>query len=113
MGTFDTIMAQQAPATHQHLTIIAKIRFQPMDDSVHKATLSIIDADGKPIMPPVVQDFPVHFGETQRSKLGNLIFHINNLRLPEFGEYRVDLSIGGEPLGDLPLYFSQLPQRPK
>jgi len=113
MGTFDTVMAKDAPVAHRHLTIIAKLRFQPSDESIHKAAISFIDADGKPVMPPVVQDFPVHFGETQRSKVGNLILNINNLKLPRFGEYRVDLAVDGKPLGELPLYFVQIAERPK
>jgi len=113
LGTFDTVFAKQAPAAHRHLTIIAKLRFQASDAAGHKASISFIDADGKPVMPPVVQDFPVHFGESQRSKVGNLILSINGLKLPRFGEYRVDLTVDGNPLGELPLYFVQIPQRTK
>ena len=46
-----------------------------------------------------------------RTVTSHLVILIQQLRLPKFGEYSIDLAIDGRQLGSLPLYVSQL-ERP-
>jgi|ERR1700733_8717954 len=107
MGVFDVVWAKSAPASHPHLTVIARIRFTPSEQGNHKIKVLFIDADGKAIMQPLGSEFPVALAKNDRAKIGTFIFDINALTFPKFGEYRADLTADEHQLGAIPIYFEQ------
>ncbi|HLX69972.1 MAG TPA: hypothetical protein VKV04_10130, partial [Verrucomicrobiae bacterium] len=68
LGAFDTIIAQQIPATHPQCSIALRVTFSHEDEGAHKLRFNFVDADGHFIMPGI--DLPTevvlpgdsHFG---------------------------------------------------
>jgi hypothetical protein len=112
LGMFEGLRAPSVPASHPHCTILARIRFYPTEAATHKVSISITDEDGKPIIQPLIKDVPVHFPGEVRSMIFNMLFNINGLRLPKFGEYAVNLVVNGEQKSSTPLYLSELRRQP-
>jgi len=112
LGMFEGIAAPSVPVVHQHLTVLARIRFDPTEVGTHKVCVSITDEDGKPLVQPPVQDIPVQFYGEMKSMILNLIFSLNGLRFQKFGEYAVNLVVNLEQKSSTPLYLSQFVRRP-
>lgn len=110
LGAFDTIYAQTIPAVHRACSIVLRMRFSRIEEGEHKIRISFIDVDGKNIVPPMDGQVDVAMGEDQTSKAINLILNMQGLKLPHFGEYRVDLAIDGRQEAALPLFLKEMKQ---
>lgn len=106
LGAFDTIYAQHLPVTHP-CAIALRFTFGHEDEGERKLRLSFVDADGRSIMPevleisvPVVLPLDCHFGTR------NFIIH-QALRLENAGLYSIDLRLDGEPQTSIPLLVKQ------
>jgi hypothetical protein len=111
LGAFDTIYAQQMPALHPQCAVALRITFSAGDEGKHSLQLNFMDADGRSIMPnfppvtvEVVLPEDIHFVTR------NFIVNIQQLKLPEFGLYSVDVRIDGQSQASIPLSVKNLPQ---
>jgi len=107
-GAFDRILAKEFPHTFPHLTVYARVRFEPIEEATHQVRISFMDEDGKAVIPPLVGQIGVRFGDNGRTQVMNLVLQTSNVKLPKPGEYRVDFAVGGIQLGSLPLYVDQI-----
>ncbi|MGH7976152.1 MAG: DUF6941 family protein, partial [Limisphaerales bacterium] len=57
LGAFDTVFAQEFPATHPQCTVALRVSFMPGDEGKRKVSLKFINADGQPIMQQI--DMPM------------------------------------------------------
>lgn len=110
LGAFDSVSAAEAPYTISHCAIVARMRFQRIEEGHHKLRVTLADQDGKMIMPNVDGQIGVQFNEMAQSATFNLVMQINGLKLTQFGEYTLDLAVDGVHQGSLPLYFIKSPQ---
>jgi hypothetical protein len=108
LGAFDTIYAQTVPTVHRSCSIALRVRFSKIEEGEHKIRISFIDVDGKNIVPPMDGQIDVAFSDEQASKAINLILNMQGLKLPHFGEYRVDLAIDGRQESALPLFLKEM-----
>ena len=53
----------------------------------------------------------VSFQLGQRTVTSHFVMVIQQIRLPKFGEYTIDLAVDGRQLGSIPLYVTQV-ERP-
>jgi len=104
LGAFDTICAQQLPATHPQCSVALRVTFGSGDEGTHTVRLNFVDADGRSIMPdfppiPVVVTLPehMHFGSR------NVIVNFQNLKFDKPGLYSIDVSVDDQPLASIPL----------
>src|SRR5215467_7512748 len=82
LGAFDTIIAQQIPATHPQCSIALRVTFSHEDEGAHKLRFNFVDADGRSIMPGI--DLPTevvlpgdsHYG-TRNSIVNILHLHVD------------------------------------
>ena len=108
LGAFDTICSHQMPATHPQCAVALRVTFMPTDEGNHVLRLSIVDADGRGIMPqaevPVVVAIPddSHFGTR------NFIFNLQHLKFASPGLYSVDLTLDNGPVTSTPLQVKLL-----
>jgi hypothetical protein len=112
LGAFDTVFAAQVPALHRACSVCLRMRFSRIEEGDHKIRISFIDVDGNTVIPPMEGAVSVSFSESQTSRAINLILNINGLKLPHFGEYRVDLAVDGRHESSLPLFLREAPKSP-
>jgi hypothetical protein len=112
LGAFDSIFARQVPVVHQHCSVAVRLRFSQVEVGDHRLRLSLIDADGRKVIPDMEGALQVRLGDRQVTAAVNLVINIQQLKLAAFGEYRVDLAVDGNALGALPFYVRPLPATP-
>ena len=96
LGTFDTIITQQLPAVHPQCSVALRITFSTTDEGQHRLKLTVVDADGQGIMPPI--EVPVTITLPEESHFGtrNFIFNLQQISFPSPGLYSVDVLFDDE-----------------
>ena len=108
IGTFDALRALEAPITHPQCAIADRLRFEQVEEGNHRISLTFADEDGNVVMPRFDSSLAVRFSAGQRTVTSHFVMVIQQIRLPKFGEYTVDLAVDGRQLGSLPLYVSKV-----
>jgi hypothetical protein len=104
LGAFDTVFAKKIPTVHPACAVAARLRFSRIEQGEHSVRISVIDQDGCEVVPKLDGKVSVRVGEEAGSAAVNLILNFQRLKLPEYGEYRVDLAVDGEQKASLPLF---------
>ena len=112
LGAFDSIYSRQMPTVHPTCTVAARIRFEKIEQGEHKVRISVIDQDGKAIVPRLDGNISVQVREDVGSSVVNLILNLQRLKFENYGEYRIDLAIDGKVEGSLPFNVREMPGRP-
>jgi len=112
LGAFDTIYARQIPVVHQHCSIAVRLRFSQVEAGEHRLRLSIIDADGRKVIPDMDGSLQVRLAERQITAAVNLVINLQQVKFAAYGEYRIDLAVDGTAVGSLPFYVRPLPPPP-
>jgi hypothetical protein len=103
LGAFDTICSQQMPAVHPQCSVALRITFSTADEGEHRLKLTVVDADGQGIMPPI--EVPVTITLPEESHFGtrNFIFNLQQVSFPNPGIYSVDVLFDDELAVSIPL----------
>lgn len=112
LGAFDSLFAQQLPITHPACAIALRVRFEAAEEGAHSLEIRLSDSDGKPLMQPIKADIQIPSNPDPRSLARNFVLNFQQLKLPKFGEYAIDLLMDGKIMGSIPLYTVQV-QSPK
>lgn len=107
VGIFDAIYAHQVPATHNFFSIAAKIRFDQGEEGIKKIKISVIDLDGKPIIPAMEMLALVKIPPNQPCANIQVISLIPQITFPNFGEYLTCLEIDGRQAVSATIYVRQ------
>jgi hypothetical protein len=112
LGAFDTIIAQQIPATHPQCSIALRVTFGHEDEGSHKLRLNFVDADGRFIMPGI--DLPAEVVLPGDSHFGtrNFIVTFQQLKFDLPGLYSIDISLDAKPQANIPLLVKHTPTPP-
>jgi hypothetical protein len=94
LGIFDTIRTVKFPCQHPRFTYVANIEFERSEAGKHPFKLSFIGLDGKNVIPPLTGDISVH----PMALRSSLVLQLNNVRFPEEGAYKFDLTIDDGPI---------------
>ena len=103
LGAFETIYAQQLPAIHPQCAVALRVTFAAGDEGQRKLALNFINADGRPIMPPMEIPVAIVLPEDMHFVTRNFIVSIQQLKFVETGLYSVDVLLDGQPLASIPL----------
>ena len=104
LGAFDTVFAKQVPAVHPACAVAARIRFSKVEQGEHAVRICVIDQDGKEVVPKLDGKVSVRVGEDAGSTAVNLVLNFQRLKLPDYGEYSIDLAIDGQQKASLPFF---------
>jgi hypothetical protein len=108
IGVFDTIYAREAPATHGFCALAARIRFERIEEGLKSIKISFIDADGNPVMPVMQTQISVQLAPGAPTAIAQVASIMSQIKLPNFGEYSIDLAIDGRQEASTPLYMRQI-----
>jgi hypothetical protein len=107
LGSFDRLNAKQAPVTHPQCALAMKLRFERVEEGVKSIRIAFMDADGASVMQTLNTTTQVQFGPNDSSATASLVLVIQQLRLPKFGEYSIDLAVDSDQKASIPLVVVQ------
>jgi len=102
LGAFDNIFAKKMPTMHPACAVVARIRFEKIEEGSHTIRIHIIDEDGKPIGPKLQGNINVRIGDDVDSTATNIVLNIQRLKFEKYGQYRIDLAIDNQIKASLP-----------
>lgn len=111
LGAFDTIYAPQLPAVHPQCAVALRVTFMSGDEGARKLALNFVNADGRPIMPPIEIPLAVALPDDLHFITRNFIVNIQQLKFNEAGVYSVDVRLDDKSQGNIPLSI-KLTERP-
>jgi len=109
VGTFNRIFARQIPAVHPLCALAVLMRFEQIEQGTKNIRVSIIDSDGRPVVPTLEAQLNVQISPNESDASVPLAVVIQQISLPRFGEYSVDLAVDGRQEASIPLYVLQAP----
>ena len=105
LGCFDLLCSQAEPIYHPSCTIALRIRFSKVEEGKHSLRITLSDDDGQVVVPPMKGSFEVHMAPEAVSFAQNLIFNLQSLEFPKFGDYSFNLFLDNKLIDSLPLYL--------
>ena len=103
LGSFDRLNATQTPVMHPQCALAIKLRFERVEEGTKSIRIQFVDADGKSVMPTLNTTSQVQFRPSDATATASLVLVIQQLKLPKFGEYSIDLAVDGHHEGYIPL----------
>ena len=110
LGSFDRLSAVQAPIIHPQCALAIKLRFERVEEGKKRIRLAFVDQDGASVMPNIDATAEVRFPGNDSSATVSLALNIQQLRLPRFDEYSIDLAIDDRHEASVPLFVRRLQQ---
>jgi hypothetical protein len=111
LGAFDTIFAPQLPAVHPQCAVALRVTFMSGDEGSRQLKLNFVNADGRPIMPPIEIPVAVALPDDVHFVTRNFIINIQQLKFAEAGLYSVDVRLDDKSQASIPLSI-KLVERP-
>lgn len=108
LGVFDSLGAREVPVNHPHCAIALRLRFSRIESGSHNIRVSIVDQDGRPVLPHFNENIEVRMLESEESSVANLILGFAPLRFDAFGRFSIDLAVDGRQECALPLYVRKV-----
>lgn len=105
LGSFDLLCSSTEPTVHPSCTIALRIRFSKVEEGAHKLRITLSDDDGQNIVPAMNGGFEINMAPEAVSFAQNLIFNLQSLEFPKFGDYSFNLFLDGKLIDSLPLYL--------
>jgi hypothetical protein len=113
LGAFDNILTKKVPAMHPACAVVARVRFEKIEEGGHPIRIHIIDEDGKPIGPKLEVNVNVSIGDDVDSAVTNIVLNIQGLKFEKYGQYRIDIAIDNQIKGSLPFHVREIPIQTK
>ena len=108
LGSFDRLMAKEAPVTHPQCALAIKLRYERIEEGQKRIRISLVDSDGKSVMPTLDATTPVQFPPDETSVTSCLVLVLQQLKFPKFGEYSIDLAVDDRHEASIPLFVRQI-----
>jgi len=112
LGSFDRIWAQQVPAMIPLCALAIKIRFFQIEEGIKRIRISLMNADGQLIMPRLDAQMQIHVAPNETSATAQMVMVIPQLKLPNFGDYSIELAVDEIQAASCPLSVRQPPLLP-
>jgi len=111
LGSFDRLSAASEPVVHMQCALALKLRFGRIEEGQKRFRLAFVDSDGKPVMSPLDGTIEVRFQDQDSTTTVSMALGIQQLKLPKFGEYSIDLAIDGRHEKSIPLFVKLPPSQ--
>jgi len=110
LGTFDQIYAVKMSIVHGSCAIALRLRFDKMEEGIHRIKLQLVNPDGMPVLKPMEGDVNPRMAADVESVAVNLILNFQNIKFEEYADYQITLTIDDVAAGALPLRVRQMPR---
>jgi hypothetical protein len=104
LGSFDRLNAREEPVVHPQCALAIKLRFERIEEGQKQIRIAFVDQDGASVVSNVEATTQVRFQDNDPSAAVSLALNIQQLRLPRFDEYSIDLAIDGRQEASIPLF---------
>jgi hypothetical protein len=104
LGSFDRLNAREVPIVHPHCTLAIKLRFERVEEGQKRLRIAFVAQDGAAIMQNLDVTTEVRFQGDDPSATISVALNIQQLRLPKFDEYSIDLAVDGRQEASIPLF---------
>ena len=99
LGIFDSITTLQFPATHSRMFFVALFQAHPSEIGNHPVKITLVNADGEPIINPFEQEIVA-----ARNILNcNLLIEMLGITFPTEGIYSFDIVLDNRHVGSVPV----------
>ena len=113
LGTFDTIVTQQLPATHPQCSVALRIVFSKVEEGQHKVKMNFVDEDGRFVMPSIDIPVDVLLPTDANFVARNFLINIQQLKFEKPGQYAIDIAVDGRQESSIPLQVKLVQPPPK
>jgi hypothetical protein len=103
LGSFDRLQAKETPVMHPQCALAIKLRFERVEEGQKRIRITFIDSDGASVMPTLNATTQVRFGPNDSTATASLALVIQQLKLPKFAEYSIDLAVEDRHEASIPL----------
>ena len=110
LGTFDQIFAAKMPVVHPACAIAMRLRFDKMEEGIHRVNLQLVNPDGIPVFQPMEGEVNPRMGEDVESVAVNLILNFQHIKFDAYADYQINLSIDDVAMAVLPLRVREMPR---
>lgn len=110
LGTFDQIYAAKMPVVHPACAIALRLRFDKMEEGVHRVNLQLVNPDGIPVFRPMEGEVNPRMAEDVESVAVNLILNFQHIKFEEYADYQITLAIDDDGMAVLPLRVREMPR---
>jgi hypothetical protein len=104
LGSFDRLNAREVPVIHPQCALAIKLRFERVEEGQKRLRIAFVDQDGVAFMQNLDATTEVRFDGDDPSATVSLALNIQQLRLPRFDEYSIDLAVDGRQEASIPLF---------
>ena len=104
LGSFDRLNAREEPIVHPQCALAIKLRFERIEEGQKQIRIAFVDQDGAAFMQNLDATTEVRFDGDDPSATVSLALNIQQLRLPRFDEYSIDLAVDGRQEASIPLF---------
>jgi len=103
LGIFRNISVSGLPAQHPRMFLVAILG---LEVGQHSVVVRLLRPDGQQAMP----NPPEISVQASAGQDVNVIVELNNMSFTTYGTHKFQLSVDGEPIGDLPVSIVQMQQ---
>lgn len=103
IGTFDTLFGLGFPVLYPACAIALRARFSRPESGPHDLAISIVDEDGRNVMPERRTKLDINMAGGDDFSTANMAIGLGRLRFERPGRYFVDLTVDGRHKRSLPL----------
>jgi hypothetical protein len=107
---FDTIYAPQLPVRHPHFSLVVQLRASTAEAGQKRIQVSLVDDDGKDVIPPVQGQFNLPRAEGRTYGLGRFVMEFNNVEFRAYGSYTVAVTVEGMEVAAIPFRVAEPPK---
>lgn len=91
LGVFEGIAAPKTPVVRDRCSVVTRMRFSGEETGAHQLSIRFRSPKGIQIVPEMKAKFSVKVPSNRKSIAVNLVLNINQLKIPEFGDYEIAL----------------------
>ena len=112
LGAFDSILVRNIPAIHPQCAVALRMRFYRAEAGEHGVRVTVIDADGAPVVPDLNAKLNIVFRGPESSLAANMILNLQRVQFKTAGDYLINLTLDGKFERAIPLTVRLMQQAP-
>ena len=105
---WSAIQAQTLPVTHSQICFVASLAGTIAEAGTKEAEFRLIDADGADVIPPLTADLEFAVQEPALEGRLNIVFNLNRIKFPKYGQYAFHLVVQGNEIVRAPFSVTEV-----